>query len=246
LNSEFSIYTTKYFIIEAEKKYISKAIAWVECIESNVYPTMLQIMGHIPTVNLHVIQFVNHKLRGASGPGAWFEGIRKYRDTDYMCSSIKIFTGKLDDQPPYRLEGDITHETIHGLLDEAKNSSGRTSKWKPIWQPELLDRIFEIELSQRLGGDMVSKRFKRCINKGGNYVVFVQFWKMYGWEPFKSLIIRLHEDSKFPLIEFNQNTFAYYMSLFTNKDVSDFFKELGWDIEVETKEKIIEDLNINE
>lgn len=236
-------YKTEHYIVEADKEYICKAVAWLKCIESNVYPTMLEMMGHKPTVKLHALHFIDHRLRGDSGPGAWFEGIKRFRNTNYMGSRIKIFNEKLDNQPPYRLEGDITHETIHGLLDEAKNSRNRTAKWKPIWQCELLDRIFEIELSLRLGNEKKSTdRYNRCVKKCGNYAVFAKFWEEYGWEPFQLLVIRLHDDPDFPPTLLDQNNFSYYMSLFAKKDVSGFFEKCGWNILKKTKEKITEDL----
>jgi len=243
LSSDPPAYKTKHYIVEADSKYILKAVAWTKCIESNVYPIMLDMMEHTPKVKLHALHFVDHRHRGSKGTGAWFERIKRFRNTQYVGSRIKIFHGKLHDQPPYRKVGDITYETIHGLLDEAKNSRNRTTKWKPIWRYELLDRIFEMELCQRLGDEMASeKRYHKRVKEGANYAVFAKFWKAYGWEPFKSLIVRLHNDPNFPPTLLDQNNFAYYMSLFTKEDVSGFFEKHGWNIDNKTKEKITEDL----
>jgi len=245
LKSEPPAYKTEHYIIEADNKYILKAVAWAKCIESNVYPTMLNMMGHTPTVNLHALHFVNYKLHGNTGPGAWFEKIHRFQNTQYMGSKIKIYNGKLHDQPPYRKEGDITHETIHGLLHEAKHvSRNRTKNWEPIRQGKshLLEGIFEMELSLRLGNEMKSKeRYSKCVQKGAIHAVFAKFWKDYGWEPFQLFIIRLHDDPNFPPM-LDKNNFTYYMSVFTKKDVSDFFENCGWDIDTKTKEKITEDL----
>lgn len=249
ISSDPPAYKTEHYIIEADKKYISKAVAWAKCIESNVYPTMLEMMGHTPTVNLHALHFVNHRLRGDTGTGAWFEKIRRFRNTYYKGSRIKIFNGKLHDQPPYRLEGDITHETIHGLLHEVKHSRNRTEIWAPIRQSEghLLEGIFEMELSRRLGNEAKSKeRYLERIKKGRIHAVFAKFWKAYGWKPFKSLIVRLHEDSNFPQTKFDQNNFAYHMSLYAEEDVSRFFEKCGWYVDNKTKEKITEDLQQKE
>ena len=245
ISSDPPTYKTEHYIVEADKEYICKAVAWAKCIESNVYPTMLEMMGHTPTVNLHALHFVDHRLqlRKGKSTGAWFEGIKRFRDTQYVISRIKIFNGKLEEPPADLLEGNITHETIHGLLDEAKNSRNRTSKWKPIWQCELLDCIFEMELSLRLGNEKKSeKRYNQCVKKGGNYAVFAQFWKRRKWDPFQSLIIRMNDDHNFPPTLLDRNNFAYYMSLFAKENVSDFFEKHGWNIDDKTKEKITEDL----
>lgn len=239
LSSKPLAYKIQHFIVEADSKYVFKAVAWAKFIESNVYPTMVEMMGHSPTIDMHAVHFVDHKLRGSEGPGAWFDGIKRFPNTEYVCSDIKIFHGKLSDIPPYRPEGDITHETIHGLLDEAKNSRNRTAKWKPIWQSELLDRTFEMELSRRLGNEKKSDdRYGKCVKKGGNYAVFANFWKAYGWEPFKSLIVCLHDYPNFPPGLFDKSSFAYYMSLFAKKDVSGFFEKQGWKIDSKTRERI--------
>lgn len=245
ISSDPPTYKTEHYIVEAHKEYICKAVAWVKCIESNVYPTMLEMMGHKPTVNLHALHFVNHRLRGDTGTGAWFEKIRRFRNTHYKGSRIKIFNVKLHDQPPYRLEGDITHETIHGLLHEVKHDGNRTEIWAPIRQSEghLLESIFEMELSWRLGNEAKSdERYRERVKKGRIHAVFAKLWKAYGWEPFKSLIVRLHEDSNFPQTKFDQNNFAYHMSLCAKEDVSGFFEKCGWNIVKKTKEKITEDL----
>lgn len=239
LSSDLPAYKTEHFIVEADTKYILKAVALVKCIESNVYPIMLDMMGHTPTVNLHFLHFVDHRRRGCTGTSAWFQGIEKFRDTYYVGSRIKIFRDQLTKE-------NILHETIHGLLDEAKNSRCRTKKWKPIWKKELLDLIFEMELYRRLGNEMGStKRYDKRIKQGGNYAVFAEFWKDYGWEPFKSLIVCLHNDPNFPTAPFDEKNFTYYMSLFTKKDVSGFFEKHCWNIDNKTKEKIREELQRN-
>ncbi len=251
LSSNPPTYKTEHYIVEAESKYILKALAWAKCIESNVYPTLLDMMGHTPKVNLHALHFVNHKYQFHKGKstGAWFEKIKRFRNTNYMGSRIKIWYGKLNDQPPYRTEGDIVHETIHGLLHEAKHSSrNRTINWEPIRQGKshLLESIFEIELSQRLGNETKSKeRYRKCVNKGGIHTILAKFLKAYRWEPFQSLIIRLHDDPDFPPT-LNQNNFVYHMSLFAKENVSDFFEKQGWNIDKKTKEKIKEDLQQKE
>lgn len=245
LSSKPLAYKTGHFIVEAEKEYILKAVGWAKFIESNVYPIMVEMMGHKPTVDVHALHVVDRKLRGSEGPGAWFEGIKRFPNTQYVCSDIKIFHGKLSNIPPYRPEGDITHETIHGLLDETKNGRNRTTKWKPIWQSELLDRIFEIELSQRLGNKTKSEeRYRKCLKKEGNYAVLAEFWNAYTWEPFKSLILCLHDDPDFPPGLFDHSGFTYYMSLFAKEDVSSFFEKQGWIIDNETKERIKKELQI--
>ena len=245
ISSEPPAYKIEHYIVEAESKYILKAVAWAKYLESHVYPTMLDMMGHTPIVNLHALHFVNHKIRGDEGTGAWFEKIRKFRNTQYVGSRIKIFHGKLHDQPPYRAEGDITHETIHGLLHEAKHGGNRTKIWEPIRQGKshLLESIFEMELSRRLGNDKKSRvRYSRCVKKGGIHAAFAKFWKVYGWEPFKLLICRLNDDPTFPSAKFDQSNFTYYMSMFAKEDVSGFFEKCGWNIDKKTKEKITKDL----
>ncbi len=144
--------------------------------------------------------------------------------------------------PPYQKEGGITHETIHALLEEAKNER---AEWTPIWKKELLDRIFEIELSNRLGDHKVRDRFyEKCIKKGDNYAVFAQFWNKYGWRPFQSHIVRLHnEPNSCPI--FDQSTFVHYLSSCYGEDVSVFFEKQGWNIDKNTKEKIKKDLQKN-
>jgi len=232
-------YKTEHYIVEASEDCIAKAVGWARYIESNVYSTLLEMMGHTPTVNIHVLHFVDHRLRGSTGSGAWFEKITRFRDTEYVGSRIKIFKGKLHDMPPYRAEGDITHETIHGLLEEAKNQK---ASWKPIWHRELLDNIFEIELSKRLGnGDGCRKRYLKCIKKAQNYAVFAEFWKEYGWQPFQRLIVRLHDEANFHPT-FDQNAFVYNISLSAKQDVSPFFEQRGWRISDLTRQGIVENL----
>ena len=235
LSSNPPTYKTEHYIIEAESKYILKAVAWAKYIESNVYPTMLEMMGHTPTYNLHILHFTNDFLgRKVVALFCKFESFR-----GFYGSRIRIIQKKLDKMPPYKKEGGITHETIHALLEEAKNER---AKWTPIWKRELLDRIFEIELSKRLGDNEIRDRFyKKCLEKGDNYAVFARFWNKYGWRPFQSLIVRLHNEPNFCPI-FQQNIFVHYLSSCCGEDVSVFFEEHGWNIDDKTKEKIEEDL----
>jgi hypothetical protein len=136
LCSEPLAYKTEYFIIEADEKYILKAVAWAKCIETDVYPIMLNMMGHKPTVNLHSLHFEKNKLLiGGRLCNAGFYKIARFRNTQYVGSNIRVFQGLLDKMPPYHKEGYIVHEIIHGLLHEAKHGSkNRTESWQPIRQ----------------------------------------------------------------------------------------------------------------
>jgi hypothetical protein len=101
-----------------------------------------------------------------------------------------------------------------------------------------------MELSMRLRNKTNSKqRYNRSVRKSEIHAIFAKFWEIYGWEPFKVLIVRLHDDPNFPP-RLDQNNFAYYMSLFTEEDVSNFFEKQGWIIDNETKEKIKKELQI--
>jgi len=239
VGSDPPAYRTTHYIVEADPKYIRKALSWAKYIESHVYPTMIKMMGHKPTHNLHILHFTDAFLgRKVIGTFRKFEYFR-----GFYGSQIHIIQKKLDKMRSYQKEGGITHETIHALLEEAKNER---AKWSPIWKPELLDRIFEMELSNRLGDHEVRDSFyKKCLKKGDNYAVFAQFWNEYGWNPFKSIIVRLHnEPDSCPI--FDQSKFVHYMSSCYGEDVSIFFEKQGCNIDKKTKEKIKEDLQQKE
>ena len=230
-------YRSQHFIIQAPQEKIYRAIGWAKYVESDIYPTMLDMMGHKPTIDLHIVEF-SYKF----GHIGVFTGIGKeIEGRKYNASRIYIHPHRLDIMPPYQNLGGLTWETIHGLLNEAK----RQANWKPIWQTELLDVIFEMELAKRLkledDLEMLWKQFVTNQPKGSSYVVLAEFWKFYGWKPYQKLLTELHNDVNFRPI-FNQDTFVYYMSMYAKKNVSKFFEERGWNISKEVKERIQKDL----
>jgi len=228
-------YRLQHFIVRASPDRIRTAVGWVRYVDSEIYPTMLNMMGHEPAVNLHVIDFCfrNEHVGVFTGIGRTIEG------QTYHASRIYILPSKLDRMPPYQPLGGVVWESIHGLLDEAK----RKANWKPIWQTELLDLVFEMELARRLKLDDWSKDLWKIVTKQpkSNYAVLAEFWKLYGWEPYQKLLTQLHEDADFRPT-FDQGTYAYQMSMYVEKDVSRFFEERGWDISAEAKRRIREDL----
>ncbi len=233
-------YMTEHFIIQAPPEYITRAVGWVKYVEANIYPTMIQMLGSRPQVDLYAVMFRDDYPKHP----AVYSGIAEFEKTGYRAHRIRVRCYKLDWMPPYQFGGSVTWETMHALLNDAK----KQADWKPIWQTELLDLIFEMELFKRfnmqseldklLHGDSLKDPRSR-------YAVFAEFWKEYGWQPFQKLIVKLHDNPEFkPTLD--EGTFAYEMSLGAGKDVSAFFETRGWKIPPETKARITEQLSHNE
>ena len=189
--------------------------------------------------NIDAIEFcyVARNIAVYTGVGKEIEG------RTYHASRVYVHPHKLDGMPPYQDLGGVTWETIHGLLDEAK----KKADWKPIWEAELLDLVFEFELARRLQrNEWSSKTWDSFVTRraGTNYATVCHFWAKYGWEPFRKLLTQLHEDDGFRPT-FDQSTFAYQMSLYVGENVAPFFEERGWSVSAQTKRRIHEELQFN-
>jgi hypothetical protein len=232
-------YMTAHFIIQAPPERINKAVGWVKHVETAVYPTMVQILGYTPVPDIHAVVFQDDYPEHP----AVFSGIGEFDKTGIRASRIWVRCEKLDSMPPYQTGGGVAWETIHALLDGPK----KQADWKPIWQTELLDLIFEMELYKRLGMQAELDRLwqggtRYLKDPQSRYSVLGAFWKEYGWEPFQKFLRKLHENPDFkPTL--HEGTFVYEMSLGAGKDVSPFFEARGWKVPVETKARITEQLS---
>jgi hypothetical protein len=230
---------TEHYIVQAPPERINKAVGWVKHVETTVYPTMVQMLGYTPDPDLHAVVFQDNYPKNP----AVFTGVGEFQKTGIRASRIYVRCGKLDSMPPYQTGGGVAWETMHAFLNDPK----KQADWKPIWQTELLDLIFEMELYKRLsmqaeldhmwhGGTGFLK------DPHSRYVVLGEFWKEYGWQPFQKLLLKLHENPDFkPTLD--EGTFAYEMSLGAGKDVSAFFEARGWKVPPETKALITEQLS---
>jgi hypothetical protein len=231
LRTEPTAYKMKKYIVQAPPERIHMAVGYVKYIETEIYPTLKEILGYAPPIDLHAVVFTEQAK-------VWsiYKGIGEFQNTGLQASQIFLRARLLDRMPPFGATGGVTWETIQAFLNHPKNQAD----WKDVWEPGVLSVVYEMELSRRLKLDWdFDARWKRYVTDkpGSRYAAYCEFWKEYGWGPYQKFLLKLHENPDFKPV-LTESSLVYELSLGAGKDVSPFFIERGWTVDDETRAKI--------